>query len=130
MSSNSTLIVSDFINTGCEEARKDTKGKVAAINEDPVSKNLILDVEDTLARENLHRGFDMVVLATGMVPNAADIKIPFELIYDDYGFIDGSTNINGIYTAGCAKHPCDVSRTTKDSTAAALKAIQCLNGGG
>jgi len=106
------------------------KGKVAAINEESVSKNLILDVEDTLTRENLHRGFDMVVLATGMVPNAADIKIPFKLIYDDYGFIDGSTNIRGIYTAGCAKHPCDVSRTTKDSTAAALKAIQCLNGGG
>jgi quinone-modifying oxidoreductase subunit QmoA len=106
------------------------KGKVAAINEDPVSKNLILDVEDTLSRENLHREFDMVVLATGMVPNSADIKMPFELIYDDYGFSDNDTNIKGIYTAGCAKHPCDVSRTTKDSTAAALKAIQCLNGGG
>ena len=105
------------------------KGKVAAINEEPGSNNLILDEEDTLSRENLHRGFDMVVLAAGMVPNSVDIKMPAELISDDYGFIDGNTNIDGIFAAGCIKHPCDVSRTTKESTAAALKAIQCLNGG-
>ncbi|MFC1554477.1 CoB--CoM heterodisulfide reductase iron-sulfur subunit A family protein [candidate division KSB1 bacterium] len=105
------------------------KGKVAAINEDSGSKNLILDVEDTISRENLHRDFDMVVLATGMVPNDADLKMPFELKYDKYGFIDGSTSIDGVYAAGCSKHPCDVSSTTKESAAAALKAIQCLNGG-
>ena len=105
------------------------KGKVAAINEEPESKNLILDVEDTLSRENLHPEFDMVVLATGIVPNATDFKMPFELKYDDYGFIDSSTSIDGVFAAGCARHPCDVSRTTKDSTAAALKAIQCLKGG-
>ena len=105
------------------------KGKVAAISEEPESKDLILDVEDTLSRENLHLRFDMVVLATGVVPNTADIKIPFELKYDEYGFIDGTTNTDGVYAAGCAKRPCDVSRATKDSTAAALKAIQCLNRG-
>ena len=105
------------------------KGKVAEINEEPESNNLILDVEDTLSRETLHRGFDMVVLATGIVPNTADVKIPFELKYDEYGFIDGSSNVDGVYATGCAKRPCDVSRTTKDSTAAALKAIQCVNRG-
>ena len=105
------------------------KGKVAAISEEPESKDLILDVEDTLSRENLHLRFDMAVLATGVVPNTADIKIPFKLKYDEYGFIDGTTNTDGVYAAGCAKRPCDVSRATKDSTAAALKAIQCLNRG-
>jgi quinone-modifying oxidoreductase subunit QmoA len=105
------------------------KGKVAKISEDPDSKNLILDVEDTISRENLHKDFDLVVLATGMVPSTADVKIPFELKYDDYGFLNGNTDIEGIYSAGCAKHPCDVSRSTKDGTAAALKAIQCLNRG-
>ncbi len=105
------------------------KGKVAEINEEPDSGNLILDVEDTLAQEKRHEDFDMAVLATGIVPSTADLKIPFELQYDDYGFIDGSTGIDGVYAAGCAKHPCDVSRATKDSTAAVLKAIQCLNRG-
>jgi quinone-modifying oxidoreductase subunit QmoA len=105
------------------------KGKVAEINEEPDTKNLMLDVEDTLSRENLRETFDMVVLATGIVPNTADVKIPFELKYDEYGFIDGSTDVDGVYAAGCARHPCDVSRTTKDSTAAALRAIQCLKRG-
>ena len=40
------------------------KGKVAKISEEPESKDLTLDVEDTLSGENLHQKFDMVVLAT------------------------------------------------------------------
>ena len=105
------------------------KGKVAEISEDPATDDLILNVEDTLSGEKPEKHSDMVVLATGIVPNTADVKIPFKLEYDDYGFIDGSTNIDGVFAAGCAKRPCDVSRTTKDSTAAALKAIQCLKKG-
>jgi quinone-modifying oxidoreductase subunit QmoA len=102
------------------------KGKVAEINEDPDSKNLTLTVEDTISGENLHQKFDMVVLATGIVPNTVDVKIPLDLKYDEYGFIDGSTTVEGVFAAGCARHPCDVSRATKEATAAALKAIQCL----
>ncbi len=105
------------------------KGKVAEISENPETRDLILGVEDTLSGDRLNQTFDMVVLATGIVPNTAEAKLPIELTYDDYGFIDGTTNIDGVYAAGCAKRPCDVSRTTKDSTAAALKAIQCLNRG-
>jgi quinone-modifying oxidoreductase subunit QmoA len=105
------------------------KGKVAKITEDPGSKDLILEVEDTIAGHKPEQRFDMVVLATGVVPNTADVKIPFDLEYDEYGFIDGATDVEGIYAAGCAKHPCDVSRATKDSTAAALKAIQCIDRG-
>jgi len=105
------------------------KGKVATINEESGSDNLILDVEDTISGERLHEEFDLVVLATGMVPNTVDAKIPFNLNYDDYGFVDCATNVDGIYAVGCAAHPCDVSSATKDSTAAALKAIQCLNEG-
>ena len=105
------------------------KGKVAAIAEDPGDHSLLVDVEDTISGVKLHKKFDMVVLATGMVPNTADIKVPYELKYDQYGFIDGSTSVDGIFAAGCAKRPCDVSRTTKDSTAAALKAVQWINRG-
>ena len=103
------------------------KGKVAKIAEDPDSKDLILDVEDTLATEKIHPQFDMVVLATGVVPNTS--SIPIKLKCDDYGFASWNGDIDGIYAAGCVKRPCDVSRTTKDATAAALKAIQCLTRG-
>jgi quinone-modifying oxidoreductase subunit QmoA len=105
------------------------KGKAAKITEEPDSQNLILDVEDTLSREKLRESFDLVVLATGVVPDTADLEIPFELKYDEYGFIDGESEVDGVYAAGCAKQPCDVTRTTKDSTAAALKAIQCIKRG-
>jgi quinone-modifying oxidoreductase subunit QmoA len=105
------------------------KGKVAEISEEPEGKDLILDVEDTISRENLHQKFDMVVLATGVVPNSVDMKLPLELGYDEYGFIDGSINADGIYAAGCTQHPCDVSRTTKDSMAAVMNAVQYLNRG-
>jgi quinone-modifying oxidoreductase subunit QmoA len=106
------------------------KGKVAKIDENPETKNLILDVEDTIAGEKPSQEFDLVVLATGIVPNTADAKIPIELAYDEYGFVDGATSVDGVFAAGCTTHPCDVSRATKESTAAALKAIQCINGQG
>jgi len=105
------------------------KGKVAEIQEDPANGNLILDVEDTVMKRTLHPGFDLVVLATGIAPNTADVPIPFDLKYDAYGFIDGSTGIEGIYAAGCAKRPCDVSKAAKDAMAASIKAIQHLDRG-
>jgi quinone-modifying oxidoreductase subunit QmoA len=106
------------------------KGKVAEISENTDTRDLTLAAEDTIAGEKPDLSFDLVVLATGIVPNTADEKIPFDLEYDEYGFLDGTTGIEGVFAAGCATHPCDVSRTTKEATAAALKAIQCLNGGG
>jgi quinone-modifying oxidoreductase subunit QmoA len=105
------------------------KGKVAGIKEAPGGGNLILDVEDTIAGEKPEPEFDLVVLATGIVPETADSPIPFEVEMDEYGFLDGATDVEGVYAAGCAKHPCDVSRATKESTAAALKAIQCVKRG-
>jgi len=105
------------------------KGKVAAIAEDGDSHGLVLDVEDTLSGETLHPQFDLVVLATGVVPNTADQKISGELRTDPYGFVEESAAAPGFFAAGCAKDPCDVARSTKEATAAALRAIQCQYGG-
>ena len=104
-----------------------TKGEVTAVNGNDAA--VTVEVKDTLLGENLKIEADLVVLATGIVPNTADIKIPCQLKYDQYGFVDGTTEVPGIYAAGCARHPCDVSRATKDSTAAALKAVRYLNRG-
>ncbi len=112
-----------------DESISFVKGKMAVVHEDPDSGELTIDVEDTVAGENLHEKFDMVVLATGIVPNTDDLNLPVELKRDRYGFLETETGVEGVYAAGCVKRPCDVSRATKDSTAAALKAIQCLGGG-
>jgi quinone-modifying oxidoreductase subunit QmoA len=105
------------------------KGKVAKVYKDLPGDDLILDVQDTMTRDNLHEKFDLVVLATGVVPNEIGFQLPAGLEFDQYGFWDGTASVDGIYPVGCAKRPCDVSRSTKDATGAALKAIQCLNGG-
>ena len=110
------------------------KGKVVEIEEDDASHNLILSAEDTLTGEMVRAECDLVVLATGMVPNTADVEIPGEKIagklsYDEYGFLSATTDMPGLFVAGCVQRPCDVSRTTKEATAAALKAIQYLKQG-
>lgn len=105
------------------------KGKVAQVEEDAGSGDLLLDVEDTLSRETLHPRFDLVVLATGVVPNTADQPLPGDLKYDEYGFVTEDGEAAGVYAAGCASGPCDVSSSTKEATGAALKAIQSMYGG-
>jgi len=102
------------------------KGKVAKIEEVAASKNLALTVEDTLSGEAMKAEFDLVVLATGMQPSTAEDKLPFDVPYDEYGFVTPEAGANGVFAVGCAVDPCDVSRSTKSSTAAALEAIKCL----
>jgi len=97
------------------------KGKVAKVETD--GGKLTLHVEDTLGGQLLAPEHDLVVLATGVVPNNADAPIDGATT-DDYGFIVEGTERNGIYAVGCARRPTDVSRAVKDATAAVLRAVQ------
>lgn len=100
------------------------KGKVAKITEE--SQGLVLRVEDT-TREQLNEiPADLVVLATGMQPNTAEVQIPADVPYDDYGFVASQSAAPGIYAAGCTRTPNSVSEVVQDGTAAALKAIQSI----
>jgi quinone-modifying oxidoreductase subunit QmoA len=112
-----------------DEAISFVKGKVAEVTEESGTGNLTVKVEDTMAGERPESTFDMVVLATGIVPETDGFPLPMGMATDEYGFLDGRTDTEGVFAAGCAKAPVDVSRTTKDGTAAALKAIQCLRRG-
>ena len=96
------------------------KGKVAKVETGDAIK---LHVEDTLGGKLLDPAHDLVVLATGVVPNNADAPIDGAAT-DDYGFIVEGTERNGIYAVGCARRPTDVSRAVKDATAAVLRAVQ------
>jgi len=100
------------------------KGKVAKITEE-AGGALKLDVEDSITGTKIADAFDLVVLATGMVPSLAAEKLPLDLKLDDYGFVvDGEEQ--GIFAAGVARHPIEVTRTVKEGTGAALKAIQYI----
>ncbi|MBF0624782.1 MAG: CoB--CoM heterodisulfide reductase iron-sulfur subunit A family protein [Magnetococcales bacterium] len=101
------------------------KSKPARIEENPANKNPIVIGEDTLTGVRYRREFDLVVLATGMEPNAALQPVPAANVpTDDYGFVvnDGG----GIIAVGCAAGPLDVAGAVQSGTAAALKAIQAL----
>lgn len=95
------------------------KGKVAKIDIDDENKLLHVEAENIGAGRKEKMPVEMVVLATGIVPAA---MIPGMSINDD-NFIE-PIQAEGLYVAGCAKKPMDVSTAVKDGTAAAMKAMR------
>ncbi len=95
------------------------KGKVAELKTNDKSGELIVEAEDIVSGRKKQYYADLVVLATGIVPEELLVQIS----RNNYGFAlqDGTA---GIYFASCAKMPMDVASSVKDATAAALKAIQ------
>ncbi len=102
------------------------KGKVAKILEDSSSKELVVEAEDILSTQKFRVKVDLVVLATGMVPNMEEKRPAAPMGFDKDHFIVPDESAPGIYAAGCARGPVDVSTAAQDATAAALKAIQTI----
>ncbi len=100
------------------------KGKAGEITEDPETGMVSVQVEDQASGKILRDEFDLVVLASGMVPSTAEDKIPARASYDDYGFTLANGSAPGIISAGCVKKPADVASSVQDATAAVLRAIQ------
>ncbi|MCA1747790.1 MAG: hypothetical protein LC655_08845, partial [Bacteroidales bacterium] len=95
------------------------KGKVARIETPGATGQLRVHAEDIASGRKLHQAFDLVVLATGIVPVNG---VPGMQVNEE-GFYTG-TQEDGIYAAACAKKPMDVSASVKDATAAAIKAMR------
>ena len=99
-------------------------GKVARIEEDSATGDLMVEADSSLTGARLRRSVNLVVLATGMVP--ANGLSGLDLSRDAYGFAVVGGGGDGIHPAGVAKRPMDVAGSVRDGTAAALKAIQDL----
>jgi quinone-modifying oxidoreductase subunit QmoA len=95
------------------------KGKVAKIGIEKDSGALSVHAENIHLGKKLTEKFDMVVLATGIIPNN---DIP-GLGKNEAGFYTVNQK-EGIYTAACSKKPMDVSSSVKDATAAAIHAMK------
>ncbi len=102
------------------------KGKVAEVSEDPATKSVTLVAENAVTGEKIRQAADLVVLATGMQPTAANAKLPAELKYNADGFIINDFEKGGMFAAGCANKPADVVSSNQNATGMALKAIQTL----
>ena len=95
------------------------KGKVGKVDLGNDDKELIVEAEDIKRGKKQKYKADLVVLATGIVPN----RLAGLSSTDQYGFLDNN-KIDGIYAVACCNKPMDVSSSIKDATSGALKAIQ------
>ncbi len=117
----------DFYNKVKEDEKiKFIRSKIAFITEKEDTGDLIVEGEDTHTGNQVKLIFDMVVLATGMVPNTINIEAP-DVPKDKFGFILRDNKLSGIYGAGCVRKPTDVATSVQDATAAAIKAIQSIS---
>lgn len=106
-----------------DERLKLIRGKVAKIEQEGDTGDLVVQVDDTMHGQKIRTKVDMVVLATGMVPAGGKDGLPgVQLACDQYGFaVDG---VAGIHPAGVARRPMDVAGSVRDGIGAALRAIQ------
>jgi quinone-modifying oxidoreductase, subunit QmoA len=102
------------------------KGKVAEVSEEEGSGNINLVAEDTISGEKVRQTVDMLVLATGMQPNAAIDRPDVDLNFNEEGFIINDFSKGGMFAAGCANKPADVVTSNQNATGMALKAIHTL----
>jgi len=102
------------------------KGKVAKITEDAPGGDLVVEAEDTLSGDRVLQQVGLVVLATGIVPAKAAVRIELDgdLQRDEHGFFISDQPLAGLLGAGCAKRPVDVAACVRDATGVALKALQ------
>jgi len=97
------------------------RGKVARVEENPATGDLLLTAEDTLAGKKSTEHFELVVLATGIVPQTDGLPLPVSR--DEFGFLNGIDGAPGIHAAGCVRRPAEVSSCVQDAVGAALQAM-------
>jgi len=142
----------DFYRSAQDKGVIFTKGRVAKVA--AADGACTVHFRDLILDEDVAIDTDLVVLATGQVPNSGvDIDLPDEdaaktrqvsilnLNYRQgkdmpqlkYGFADShficfpyETRRTGIYAAGPVRRPMDMQQATDDATGAALKAIQAV----
>jgi quinone-modifying oxidoreductase subunit QmoA len=113
-----------YATAATDENLRFVKGKVAKVEEDPVTHDLLVTFEDVLRGKKQTQRFDLVVLATGIVPQTEGLPKEFRL--DEFRFLGALEGNAGFYGAGCAHRPEEVSAAVQDATGAALKALQCV----
>jgi quinone-modifying oxidoreductase subunit QmoA len=97
------------------------KGKVGKVERDG-DGGLTLRLEDVASGRLISAGADLVVLATGMVPNLSADGLPFPVTRDEDGFCLDSPE-SSLCIAGVARRPEDVAASVRDATGAAAKAF-------
>jgi heterodisulfide reductase subunit A len=114
---------------GVEYINSDGTVQEETENHDPI-------VSYDVAGRPERRAFDMVVLATTLVPRpgTAELAKVLGLTLDEFGFIKSKdrilapveTNVPGIFIAGYCAGPADIPESVAQGSAAAAKAAEVL----
>uniref|UniRef100_A0A7V6A2D0 CoB--CoM heterodisulfide reductase iron-sulfur subunit A family protein n=1 Tax=Desulfobacca acetoxidans TaxID=60893 RepID=A0A7V6A2D0_9BACT len=110
-----------------DENVKLIRGKVAKVDQEPGSDNVVVTVENTLDGKKLREVFDLVVLAVGMVPSTKQNPFPLPLSYTPEGFVIPELLPEGVFAVASMKSPLDVMKSNEDATGAALKSLISLS---
>jgi heterodisulfide reductase subunit A len=115
------------------------RGRVAEINEDPQSKNLILRAEDTLGSEPVEVETDLVVLSIGLTPSQGTSSLcrTLNISTTPDGFLREAhpklrpidTLVEGIFIAGVAQGPKDIPDCVAQASGAAQRASNLMTVG-
>jgi heterodisulfide reductase subunit A len=112
------------------------RGKVAEVYRDNKTGKLVAVAEDTITGEMTEEQFDMIGLATPMVPpeGLKELVDKMKVSIGEDGFITEKhpkldpvdSLVTGIYACGCALSPKDVRDTVSDGLGASAKAALFL----
>jgi heterodisulfide reductase subunit A len=122
-----------------EEGVRFIRGKVSEVWRDRKSGRVMIRAEDTLTQNVIEEPFDLVALATPMVPSegldklANMMKIPLggdEFIQEKHVKLNPVDSLQtGIFTCGCAIGPKDVRDTVSDALGSAARVSSFLSKG-
>ncbi|MFQ6068044.1 MAG: FAD-dependent oxidoreductase [Candidatus Bathyarchaeia archaeon] len=115
------------------------RGRVAEIEEDPKTHNLIIRAEDTFLGRPVQLEFDMVVLAIGLEPHATTEKLseilriarsPDRFLQEAHPKLRPVDTLSaGIFIAGACQGPKDIPDSVAQAKAAAASAAALLSKG-
>jgi quinone-modifying oxidoreductase subunit QmoA len=95
------------------------KGKVDAVGLE--AGKPVIRAEDILSGSKIMESYDLVILATGIVP---DIPLSPDVYLDPDGFIIKESLQDGFSAAGCCCEPRDVASTVRESTGVVINVLQ------
>jgi len=113
---------------------KYVKGEVTELVENP-TRNLYVHAKNIETNQPMKDEFDMVVLSTGLVPAAtSEVENVLPLKKGEGEFFlalnpktdSVTTNVDGVFIAGVAEGPKDISESLAQASVAAMKAAAFL----
>lgn len=114
---------------------KYVNGRIMQVNENPANSNLVIQGTNVESGQPIREEVDMLILSTGVVPAAqGEFEKLLEVKRDEAGFMLPSnpnldtvtTDVGGVFIAGAAGGPKDISESVSQAKVAAIKASSLL----